>query len=238
MPAVKWQYDDQMGSRGRQPACIVVGPTGECIRFRSSDIPGLVKVLATAEQKNGKWSHTTYTCASPEGTSTFQFRQSFEEGVYWPEASWEDAIARVQKACPHVDPESLKALIRSEWSKAAEKFDENAAAIAEFGGDEPTVVETVVVTRHPALVEHLKAIGLCGEDDIVIAHATGSDVRGRRVVGVLPLTLACQALTITEVPLDLPAELRGVELTAEQVRHYAGPPETYRVERISPYTRQ
>lgn len=89
---------------------------------------------------------------------------------------------------------------------------------------------TIVVTRHPALVAHLRKIGLIKADASVIAHASPDDVRGQHVIGVLPLSLAALAASVTEVPLNLPAELRGQELTEEQVARYAGDPVTYVVQ--------
>ena len=46
------------------------------------------------------------------------------------------------------------------------------------------VAETIVVTRHPALIDYLREIGVVTGDDVrVIESATPDDVRGRRVVG-------------------------------------------------------
>jgi len=88
----------------------------------------------------------------------------------------------------------------------------------------------LVVTRHPGLVEYLSEIGLADLDEIeVVTHATPEVVRGKRVCGVLPHSLSCLCETFTEVPLTLPPELRGKELTVEEVRQFAGPPRTYRV---------
>lgn len=88
---------------------------------------------------------------------------------------------------------------------------------------------TIVVTRHPALVQFLLEQGLIHAGVPVISHASPEQVRGRHVIGVLPLSLASLAESVTEVPLSLPPELRGVELTLEQVREYAGRPVTYKV---------
>lgn len=90
--------------------------------------------------------------------------------------------------------------------------------------------DTIIITRHAALVQYIVEIGLVSAGR-VIPHATPDDVRGRHVIGVLPLRLAALAASVTEVPLDLPPELRGQELTLEQVRQFAGAPVTYRVER-------
>lgn len=91
----------------------------------------------------------------------------------------------------------------------------------------------LVVTRHPGLVAYLKEIGLAPEGVEVVAHATAENVAGRHVCGVLPHSLSCLCASFTEVPLALPAELRGTELTLEQVRQYAGAPVTYMVEVLS-----
>lgn len=85
----------------------------------------------------------------------------------------------------------------------------------------------VVVTRHPALVEYLTELGVVPAGTEVVTHATAEQVRGRHVFGVLPLHLAAEARRVTEVPLYVPAELRGVELTLEQVRRFAGPLTSY-----------
>lgn len=92
----------------------------------------------------------------------------------------------------------------------------------------------VIVTRHPGLIEYLKEIGMADEHTIVLSHASVADIRGLHVVGVLPHSLSCECAYFTEVPLNLPVELRGVELSLEQVRQYAGRPVTYLVRKVRP----
>lgn len=91
----------------------------------------------------------------------------------------------------------------------------------------------LIVTRHSGLVEYLREIGLADEETTVVSHATSDVVRGKRVCGVLPHSLSCLCRTFTEIPLNLPAELRGVELSLDQVRQYAGDPVTYRINRVT-----
>ena len=88
---------------------------------------------------------------------------------------------------------------------------------------------TIIVTRHASLVQHLREIGIASETTPVVAHATEESVRGKRVVGVLPLRLAALAESVTEVPLALAPEDRGVELPVERIREIAGAPVTYTV---------
>jgi len=76
-------------------------------------------------------------------------------------------------------------------------------------------MEHVIVTRHAGLVEVLAEMGYTGK---VISHATPDDVRGKVVLGVLPLHLAAQTALFGEITLNLTPEQRGVELTAQEVR--------------------
>jgi len=93
--------------------------------------------------------------------------------------------------------------------------------------------DVIIVTRHPALVQVLaEDYGIMGP---VLAHATAADVRGKAVVGVLPLRLAALAKSTTEVVLDLPPELRGVELTVEQVRQYMKGLDTFVVRTLADF---
>ena len=73
---------------------------------------------------------------------------------------------------------------------------------------------TVIVTRHAGLVEWLKRRGIEGE---VVSHAGEDTVRDRHVYGVLPYRLAALAGRFTEVSLVVPPELRGKELTADDI---------------------
>lgn len=87
----------------------------------------------------------------------------------------------------------------------------------------------LIVTRHEGLLAFLQEKGMATGTTAVMAHATAADVAGKKVCGVLPHSLSCLCASFTEVPLSLPAEMRGKELTAEEVRQYAGEPVTYAV---------
>jgi hypothetical protein len=89
----------------------------------------------------------------------------------------------------------------------------------------------LIVTRHNALVSYLFEENLV-EDADVLTHATAETVEGRHVWGVLPHSLSCLTASFTEVPLNLPEELRGKELTTVELRKYASPPTTYRVSKV------
>lgn len=88
----------------------------------------------------------------------------------------------------------------------------------------------VLVTRHEALVEYFKELGI--KFDKVISHATEGDVRGNDVYGILPLHLASLANTVTTVDMNLPAEMRGKELSLEDIEKYFTGMSTYQVKKI------
>jgi len=90
----------------------------------------------------------------------------------------------------------------------------------------------LIVTRHPGLVTYLIEEGLVKSDVIVIDHADPAQISGKNVCGVLPHSLSCLCASFTEVPLFIPAELRGKELTVEQVRKHAQPIVTYKITKI------
>jgi putative CRISPR-associated protein (TIGR02620 family) len=92
-------------------------------------------------------------------------------------------------------------------------------------------VDPVIVTRHAGLVAWLETQEITGE---VISHVTSPDqVAGRVVYGILPLHLAAEAEEVVVVDMPrLPAELRGVDLTPEQMEEAGATLSRYRVERL------
>lgn len=91
----------------------------------------------------------------------------------------------------------------------------------------------IVVTRHPALVQYLKEIGIIDENTPVLEHATKEDVAGKHVIGVLPLELASEAKYVTTINLNMTKEHRSRELTLEDMKEIAGEITTYKVSRMN-----
>lgn len=96
-----------------------------------------------------------------------------------------------------------------------------------------TPLQKIVVTRHQAIVDYMKEIGLIDDTTPVYPHARDTMVEGKHVFGVLPLHLAARAARLTTIPLlGIPHHLRGRDLTLDEVRRYAGPPTTYEVRQV------
>lgn len=75
--------------------------------------------------------------------------------------------------------------------------------------------DIVIVSRHAGFVALLAEKGISGR---VIAHATADDVRGRIVIGALPLHLACLARKVGTLEMNIPANMRGLDLSVEECR--------------------
>ena len=91
-----------------------------------------------------------------------------------------------------------------------------------------------VVTRHKALVAYLLDRDIIKEGEYkLIEHADYKDVEGQDVIGVLPLQLASYAKSVTEVPLKLTPEMRGKELTFDEVEKIADEPVKYLVREVN-----
>lgn len=94
-------------------------------------------------------------------------------------------------------------------------------------------MEKVIVTRHKSLIALLLEWGVVEEASPVLTHVSNAEeIRGKHVFGVLPLHLAALAAKVTEIPLEIPAELRGTELSTDLLREMAAPPRTYEVRRV------
>lgn len=91
---------------------------------------------------------------------------------------------------------------------------------------------TIIVTRHKALVEYLHEIGLISNNTIVLEHVTEQDVINKDVIGILPLRLAALANSVTEIPLNLSQDDRGKELDLNRLKSIVGKPCKYKVNQL------
>ena len=78
----------------------------------------------------------------------------------------------------------------------------------------------IIVTRHKSLAEFLINSGVIPFDLDIKEHVSVDDVKNKSVFGVLPLHLACECESVTEVSLDIPAEYRGKELSLDDINKF------------------
>ena len=65
-----------------------------------------------------------------------------------------------------------------------------------------------------------------------VAHATEDDVRGKHVIGNLPLHLAAKAAKVTIISMDLNPAQRGKDLSPAQMNEAGATLQTFMVEEI------
>ena len=114
----------------------------------------------------------------------------------------------------------------AEWAENARKRTIEQRLLLTTGRDDAFVI----VTRHKGAVEWLARRRYCGR---VVEHATPDDVRGKAVIGVLPLHLAalCAAVASIDMP-KLRADQRGVDLTPEEMNAAGATLHWYAIEKI------
>jgi len=77
----------------------------------------------------------------------------------------------------------------------------------------------IIITRHPALVQLLKELGVADEKTELLTHVTDPSVLdGKVVAGVLPLHLAARCKEVWTPELELKPEDRGRELSLEELK--------------------
>lgn len=96
---------------------------------------------------------------------------------------------------------------------------------------------TYFVSRHPGAHDWAAEEGF--EVEAVIVHLDPALIQpGDRVIGSLPVNLAAEVCArgarYLNLSLDLPPELRGRELSTEQMRACGARIEEYRITRVEP----
>ena len=94
--------------------------------------------------------------------------------------------------------------------------------------------DATIITRHEALVQYLYEEGIIPEGQTYVwkkhvAFGESDELVGKVVYGVLPMHLAALTREYVNVPLDIPPEMRGKELSIEEIRQFAKPVEHYEV---------
>ncbi len=91
--------------------------------------------------------------------------------------------------------------------------------------------KNIIVTRHHGLVEWLKSRGISG--DVLTHVADESQIRGKIVYGVLPLSLAakCEIYVAVDMPNIRPYQ-RGADLSPREMDAAGAKMTRYRVEAL------
>jgi len=99
-------------------------------------------------------------------------------------------------------------------------------------------MSTIFITRHPGAVEWLKAnYPKIAKSATMVSHFDASTTEaGDVIVGILPVNMICDVINhgarFIALQIDLPAELRGKELTVEDMDNCNAKLQEYHVEAI------
>lgn len=134
---MKVTFTHQRHSRGYYDMGMVVTADGKAVAFKDElNVPGVCRVVYTGRgQKNGWWTPHYYDVFLASTSTFFSWIQDWDDGVYWPQTSWEEGLKWLAAKAPSISPEGFAEMIRRDFPKAAEKWDAEKANRDEFGGD-------------------------------------------------------------------------------------------------------
>jgi len=165
-----YYYNDGIGSRGCHVRLFIIDSSGDIHDFSKKD-DAVFRVIGTKNTRNGKWSHTVHEIVAQPGSSFFEIRQDFNEGIYWPQTTWQQAIARVRADAPQTTEAQVKVFISTHFPVAAAKFDENQKTLDEWSDPLPARSPVVVISTF-SCIGMLQGI----RGKVVIQLASGSDL--------------------------------------------------------------
>jgi len=93
-------------------------------------------------------------------------------------------------------------------------------------------MKTVIITRHPGALKWLRKHHPEYKEVEHIVHAKPEDIEGNIVIGMLPIHMAVLAKEYWNLSLNIPAEMRGKELTVSDMEKYNCKIEQYKITKV------
>ena len=91
----------------------------------------------------------------------------------------------------------------------------------------------IVITRHKDTIRLLKEKGIITEEDTILDHVDNIEqIKGRIVLGTLPIDLAEYCERILFIKWDIPLEARGRDWTYEETKKFFNGISEYKVIRL------
>jgi putative CRISPR-associated protein (TIGR02620 family) len=221
---MKTEWSNKIRNRGRQPYALVL-ENGSWRVWSGNPIKGIIRIVSSRYEKAGKWSGTDYVLDIVPGKFV-SFCQPFDG---WGE-TWKDISKGFEMpGCPDADMVKLAKDVFASGVLKQGGVLHTACLEAQANEGPLTGPETIIVTRHNTLVQWLAQHGITGK---VISQATADDVRGKIVYGILPLWLAAEAESVTEVsmsglPLEARQRVNGGDYTTEQMNDWGAEMRTF-----------
>lgn len=90
-------------------------------------------------------------------------------------------------------------------------------------------MKKIIVTKHKSIIPFLIKKKYITGDEEILTNVTITDIKGRHVIGTLPLRLVCYAGKYTPIRLNIPSLERGKRFSPEEIEKYILPLKTYKV---------
>ncbi|WP_124542574.1 hypothetical protein [Piscinibacter terrae] len=123
---MKTTFNDGIGSRGLHHINLLAARTGDgkqvIFKFEGQALPGVVQIIKSTYQKNGKWSKTEWEIETPDGVLPFTRSQSWGTGNWLDAQTWVAAIEEFTGSLD-LEPNAVERFIRATWQKTTERLD-------------------------------------------------------------------------------------------------------------------
>ena len=164
-------FNDRRGNRGRQHINLLAArlPDGRQVifEFTGKGIPGVVTLVKEDYEKNGKWSHSTWTVELADGVQGWTHGQNWETGEWLTAKRWQEALAEFKTIAGRdraLDDTAIERFIRATWRETAQKLDATQAALLADGT--PALLDLLAAQKeliaaqqeHTALVAEVEAM--------------------------------------------------------------------------------
>lgn len=94
-------------------------------------------------------------------------------------------------------------------------------------------MQTIIVTRHPAVEKYIRESDLVPQDTPCYPSVTENFVQGKHIIGIVPMHIAAAAELFTEVKITLRRGVEPRELSLDELRASVKQVRTYSVEKIN-----
>ena len=90
--------------------------------------------------------------------------------------------------------------------------------------------DILILTQHIGAIEWLRRIGITAE---IVTQPTAEKVRGKHVIGDLPIHMAIECFTVTSIAFDKTPNKREEEISANDMEKFGARLETFLVRRVA-----
>ena len=115
------KINDRMGSRGILHKNLVVAPGQGIVEFRGESISPVLRVVSKEYEKNGKWSHSTWT-VEMSGATLLEWYQDWGTGEWFKARGLKGAVEEMTAALPEghgLTSDQVERAIRHIWPKTS-----------------------------------------------------------------------------------------------------------------------